>query len=277
LNSIAFELLNFCLFSVNQRPKQFMKNKLFKHGLTLPIASSLCLKMATIALCLFALFVIIGCASINVTNRERLVTGPIARPATIWVYNFAATAAEVPADSALVGEKDVDTTPQTAKEIAEGMKLGNEMAMDLVAQINAMGMPAQMASIETKPQVNDIVIRGYILSVKQGSVAARVIVGFGAGKSLLSAMVEGFQVTTQGERKLGYGTLDAGGNKSPGMILGVATFLATKNPAGLIINAGVQTYGEASGSDAVTGRAKAIVKDIASVLKQRFTEQGWIN
>jgi hypothetical protein len=61
------------------------------------------------------------------------------------------------------------------------------------------------------------------------------------------------------------------------MVLGVATFLATKNPAGLIINAGVQTYGEASGSDAVTGRAKATAKQIAEVLKQRFTDQGWLN
>jgi hypothetical protein len=57
---------------------------------------------------------------------------------------------------------------------------------------------------------------------------------------------------------------------SEGMVLGVATFLATKNPAGLIINAGVQAYGEASGSDEVTGRAKATAKGIPDVLKKRF-------
>jgi hypothetical protein len=170
----------------------------------------------------------------------------------------------------------VDTTPQTAAEIAEGMKVGNEMATELVAQIREMGMPAHVASLEITPQINDIIIRGYLLSVKKGSTAERVIVGFGAGKSELCTMVEGFQVTAQGERKLGYGTIDAGGDKSPGMILGVATFLATKNPVGLIINGGVQVYGEASGNDAISGRAKAIVNDIAGVLKKRFQEQGWI-
>jgi len=217
-----------------------------------------------------------GCASTKVTNREELVTGFLPKPATVWVYDFAATAADVPANSALAGE-NLDPTPQTAEQIAEGMKLGDQMATELVAEINAMGMNAQQASPETKPQINDIVIRGYLLSVKEGNMAERVAIGFGAGKSSLSTMVEGFQMTSHGLRKLGVGTVDAGGNKSPGMVLGVATFLATKNPAGLIINAGVQTYGEASGSDAVTGRAKATAKQIAEMLKQRFTDQGWLN
>jgi hypothetical protein len=217
-----------------------------------------------------------GCASTKVTNRDELVTGPITRPGTIWVYDFAATAADVPANSALAGE-NLDTTPQTAEQIAQGMKLGDQIATELVAEINAMGMNAAQASPATKPQINDIVIRGYLLSVKEGNAAERVAIGFGTGKSSLSTMVEGFQMTATGLRKLGVGDVNAGGNDSPGMVLGVATFLATKNPAGLIINAGVQTYGEASGSDEVTGRAKATAKQIADVLKKRFQQQGWIN
>ena len=253
-----------------------MKNTSFKHGVALPPASTLWGKLTTVILCLVTLVVISGCASTKVTDREILVTGPIPRPGTIWVYDFVATAADVPTNSALAGE-DLDTTPQTPEQIAEGMKLGDQIATELVAQIRDMGMPAEQASMTTKPQINDIVIRGYLLSVKEGSTAERVIVGFGAGKSELSMMVEGFEMTAQGLRKLGYGTIDAGGNKSPGMILGVATFLATKNPAGLIINGGMQVYGEASGSDEVSGRAKATAKEIADVLKKRFTDQGWIN
>lgn len=218
-----------------------------------------------------------GCASTKVTNREILVTGPIPRPATIWVYDFAASAADVPASSALAGEKDLDTAPpQTPERIAEGMKLGDQIATELASQIRDMGMSAQQAGPATKPAVNDIVIRGYLLSVEQGSTAMRVMVGFGAGKSSLATMVEGFQMTPTGLRKLGYGTVDAGGNKSPGMVLGIATFLATKNPAGLIINGGMQAYGAASGNNSVEGRAKATAKEISEVLKKRFQEEGWI-
>jgi hypothetical protein len=216
-----------------------------------------------------------GCASTKVTNREILVTEHMPHPATIWVHNFAATADEVPDNSALVGE-DLDTTPQTPEEISAGMKLGSDMATELAAKINEMGMSAQVASLTNKPQINDLVIRGYLLSVNEGSGTMRVVIGFGAGKSSLSTMVEGFQVTAKGERKLGYGTVESGGNKSPGMILGVATFLATKNPAGLIINGGMQVYGVASGKNSVEGRAKATTDEIAEVLKKRFELQGWI-
>jgi hypothetical protein len=223
-----------------------------------------------------AIGIISGCASTKVSNREILVTGPIPRPDTIWVYDFAATAAEVPANSALAGES-LDTTPQTAQQIAEGEKLGREMATELVAQINAMGMSAQLASPATKPAINDIVIRGYLLSVVEGSAAKRIAIGFGSGASELRTVVEGFQVTAQGQRKLGYGTVQAGGGKGPGAALGVATFLATANPAGLIISGGMKVYGEASGSSEVSGRAKATVKEIASAIKRRFTDQGWLN
>ena len=236
------------------------------------------LKKIVFTLCLAGLTAVIltGCASTKISNREQLVTGPIARPGNIWVYDFVATPADVPANSALAGE-DLDTTPQTAGQIAEGRKLGDQIATELVAQISAMGMPAQLASTASKPQINDIVIRGYLLSVNEGSAVKRVAIGFGSGASELRTMVEGFQVTAQGQRKLGYGTVQAGGGKGPGTAVGLATFLATANPAGLIISSGMKVYGEASGSSEVTGRAKATAKEIADVLKKRFTSQGWIN
>ena len=93
----------------------------------------------------------------------------------------------------------------------------------------------------------------------------------------MKTAVEGFQMTAQGLRKLGSGTVDSGGSKGPGAALGVATFIATANPAGLIISSGMKVYGEASGSSKVEGRAKDTAKEIADVLKQRFQEEGWIN
>ncbi len=132
----------------------------------------------------------------------------------------------------------MDTTPLTPEEIGAGRQLGAEIASELVAQIQAMGLPTAHASPGAKVQVNDFVTRGYLLSVKEGSTAKRVVIGSGSGSSRLSTMVEGFQMTAQGLRKLGVGTVEASGNKTPSASLGVATFLATADPAGLIINAG---------------------------------------
>jgi len=218
-----------------------------------------------------------GCASTKVTSRDQIVTGRLPKPTVIWVYDFAATAADLPANSAAASEQDVDKeAQQTPEEIALGRELGAEIASQLIAEINKMGMTASHGVKDTVPQLNDIVIRGTLLSVNKGNAAARVIIGFGAGGSEMRTMVEGFQMTNQGLRKLGVGSIDSGGSKGPGAALGVATFLATANPAGLIISSGMKVYGEASGKSTIKGRAEATAKEIGKVLKTRFQEQTWI-
>jgi len=219
-----------------------------------------------------------GCASTKITDREQLVTGQLPRPAQIWVYDFAASAADVPAESALAGQVSDDPTYQSPEYIATGRKLGAQIAAELVGDISDMGLPVGQVAIGLTPpiQINDIVIRGYLISYNEGSAAKRLIIGFGSGSSDLKVAVEGFQMTDQGLRKLGSGALDAGGSKTPGTALGVATLLATHNPAGLIISGGMKVYGEESGRSTVEGRAKQTAKEIADVLKKRFEQEGWI-
>jgi len=230
-----------------------------------------------IAMYLFALLMIAGCASTKITGRNELATGQLPRPNTIWVHDFAATPEDVPEESALAGQNLEHSTPQTAKEIAIGRQLGDEIASQLIEQINGMGMSAERATSGTTPQINDIVIRGYLISFNAGSAAKRIAIGFGSGASDLKVAAEGFQMTAQGLRKIGSGTTDATGGKAPGADLGVLGLLATHNPAGLIISSGIKIYGEESGRSTVTGRAKQTAREIADVLKKRFQEQGWID
>ena len=119
-------------------------------------------------------------------------------------------------------------------------------------------------------------IRGYLLSVDEGSATKRVAIGFGSGASQLTTAVEGFQMTAQGLRKLGSGTLDSGGGKTPGAVLGAVTFAATAHPIGLIVGLGIKSYGEFSGSAKIEGRGKETAKEIAAMIKPKFQEQGWI-
>jgi hypothetical protein len=225
--------------------------------------------------CLFALVVVAGCASTDVTQREILVTEKIPRPAHIWVYDFAATPADVPTYSALAGQHS--PTPQTSEQIATGREMGALIATQLVEEIRGMGMPAARASSGTKPEINDLVIRGYLLSIDEGSATKRVSIGFGSGSSEMRTVAEGFQVTTRGLRKLGSGTLDSTGGKTPGGAVGVVGLVATGNPAGLIVSGGMKAYGEYSGSAKIEGRAKATAEEIAAQIKPRFQQQGWIN
>jgi len=231
----------------------------------------------SIVSCLFALVVIAGCASTEVTDRHEYKGGKIPRPAHIWVYDFAATPEEIPAGSEFAGQQVQHPTPQTAEEIAVGRQVGSGIAQNLVEEIRNMGLPASRASSGTTPQLNDLVLRGYLLSVDEGSATKRVAVGFGSGGSELKVAVEGFQMTAQGLRKLGSGKLQSGGSKTPGGAVGVATLIVTGNPVGLIVGGGVKAYGEYSGSAKIEGRAKDTAKEIANQLKPKFQAQGWID
>ena len=230
-----------------------------------------------IALCLLALLVIAGCASTKITGRDEIVTEKLPRPAHIWVYDFAATPADIPDESALAGKHSEHNPPQTAEDIKTGRQLGAEIEAELVKLISSMGLPAEHAVTGTKPQINDLVIRGYLVSFNEGSEAKRIFIGFGSGASDLKVAVEGFQMTAQGLRKLGSGTTDAEGGKAPGADLGALGLIATHNPAGLIVSTGLKIYGEESGKSTVKGRAEQTAKEIADILKRRFQEQGWID
>ena len=224
--------------------------------------------------CLGALFFAAGCASTSVISSERDYTGQLPKPGRIYVYNFAATADEVPQESGLADR--VDDQTQTAEDVAIGRELGAEIASQLALQIDGMGLPALKADARTRMQVNDIIIRGYLTSIDEGSAVKRVTIGFGSGNSKLTTKVEGFQMTATGLRKLGSGTVESGGNKTPGAALGTAAFIATSNPVGLVVSGGMKVYDEASGKSTIQGRAQATAKEIADQLKTRFQQQGWI-
>ncbi len=232
---------------------------------------------AAIFPCLIAVFLVSGCASTEITGREKIVTGKLPKPDHIWVYDFVATPEDVPADSAVAGQYDPSAPAQTPEEIATARALGASMATQLAQQIREMGLPSGVAVPGTTPQVNDIVIRGYLTSIDEGSAAKRMTIGFGSGASKLQTLVEGFQMTPEGLRKLGSGRVESGGNKTPGGAVGVVTWIATANPVGFIVSSGTKVYGEASGNSKIQGRAKQTVDEIAKLIKQRCEQESWIH
>lgn len=227
-------------------------------------------------LCLVALLLLAGCASTKITSQERLYTGQLPRPAHIWVYDFAATPTDLPPGSMLSSLYSQDAGSQSAEQITTGRRLGAQIATELVNQIQKMKLPAVYVTGQQQAQFNDLILRGALLSFNAGDATKRVAIGLGSGSSELKAAMETWQVTPQGLRKLGGGTGESGGSKTPGAAVGTAAMLATANPAGLIVSTGTKVYGEASGSSKIEGRAEQIAKEIAARLKERFQEQGWI-
>ena len=231
-------------------------------------------KIFTLALCLLGVAVLAGCAKTKVVERQRTVYEMLPRPAHIYVHDFSASPTDVAKDSVLAGQPVA--APPNAELAALGQQLGSTIGARLVDSIREMGLPAERGVYGQNMQPNDIVIRGYLVSVDQGSAAKRMTIGFGSGGSELTTFIEGYQVTAQGMRKLGSATMAAEGSKGPGAGVGAASWAITGSPVGFAVSSGMKLYGEASGTATVEGRAKQTAKEIAEKLRRRFQEEGWI-
>lgn len=223
------------------------------------------------------LLVLAGCASTKMTRSDSpLQDQAFPRPDRIIVHDFAATPDGIAPDSALQGQVGEPSTPMTADELEAARKLGAAVATELVNQINDMGLYAVRADGQPGPRPGEAVLRGYFVSVDQGSTIERVVIGFGAGSASLKTVVEGYFMTDQGLKYAGSGTIDSGGNKMPGVVLPLAVTLATANPIGLAVGGAVKVAGEVSGADRISGAGKRTAEEIAKELKVRFEQRGWI-
>jgi Domain of unknown function (DUF4410) len=227
------------------------------------------------ASCLLALVLVAGCASTEVTERQRYEGAKLARPDRIIVHDFTGNPTDVPPESPFAAQM-ADTIPPTAEQREVGRKLGAQIAEQLVTDLQAMGLPAVRAAGQPAPQVDDIVLRGYFVSIDEGSAGSRVLVGFGSGAAEMRAAVEGYQMTAQGLRLLGSGEFQSGGGKMPGIAAPLAVLAATANPIGLVVGGGAKLYGEGSGSDTIEGAAKRTADEITAQLRTAAEEQGWI-
>ena len=232
--------------------------------------------LSRVAYLVLALAVIAGCAQTTVTSRDPYTGERIARPNRIIVHDFAASHADIPPGSAVAGQYAQHSTPQTSKEIAVGRQLGAQVAKELVADIQKMGLPAVQAAGQPAPQVGDLVFMGYFESVDQGSVAKRIVLGFGSGAADLKTAVEGYLMTDKGLRRLGSGTVDADTGKAPGVAVPLVVAAATGNPIGLIVSSAAKAEGEISGRTTIEGAAKRTADEIAAQLRGPFQKQGWI-
>jgi len=228
------------------------------------------------ASCLLALVLVAGCASTEMSNRQYYEGPQLARPDHIIIYDFTADPAAVPANSAFAPQA-TKAPPPTPEQAELSHKLGAEVAKNLVADLQGMGLPAVLAADQPSPQVNDIVIRGYFVSVDEGSAAERVLIGFGAGAAELSTAVEGYQMTAQGLRLLGSGDFKSGGGKLPGVVLPAAVLAATANPIGLVVGGAIKATGEVTGAATIEGSAKRTADAIAAQLREAAQRQGWIS
>ncbi len=226
----------------------------------------------------FAVLMAAGCASTELLSRRRDVGNEkLPRPGRVIVYDFAATPDDISADSAIAGSYDRRETPQSAEDIVLGRRLSDILAKELVRQIRELGMSAKRAGAGEAPRENDLLIRGQFVSMEEGSRTKRMLIGFGAGKSHLQTLVQGYQMGADGPRRLGELEIEAAGGKMPGMLVPVAGGAAGGRAATSAAVSGGMNVAQERGAETIEDGARRTAEQLAAILSRAFARQGWIS
>ena len=227
-----------------------------------------------------ATLALIGCAptSVDVVSQY---AGTLPQPKRILLYNFAVSPDDVQLDLGVSAEVQAmagnPQPPWTEKELQVGRSASNALAANLEVALRKLGYPAERVS-GAPPYRGDntLVIEGQITSVDQGSRAARVVVGLGAGHSDVKTYTQIYDLQRRGRRLIEQFTTDARSGYKPGMAETEGVSAAAGHWAmGLAVGAGVNIATEKY-TDNVNADAKRTAEQIAKQIDTLFQNRGWV-
>ena len=216
----------------------------------------------------------LGCASAKVTTISKIADETtLPQPGVVLVYDFAVTADDVVEDS--FGAEFHTEAAERSEETQLAYQTANTLSEELVKQLRERGIHAERASRSSAPPLNAIVLKGQFLTIDAGSRFKRMVIGFGAGSSELTARVQAYQQTEHGLRRIAEAETEASGSKMPGMAVPVAGGAAMGN-AGMsaVISGGMNIAKETRG--AMNPDAARMAKKIADRAHAFYERQGWL-
>jgi hypothetical protein len=236
----------------------------------------LSINFSVVFVALVTMTIVTGCASSGMTTKRNLANRPLSKPGRILVYDFVASADQIDDGSAISPYVQQRTTPQTAKQRALGLKLGDLVAGHLVKGILALGMPAERENSLRPARVDDLIIKGEFFSIDEGSRMKRMLIGFGAGANELKTHVVAYQVTPTGLHRVGDAEFKAAGGEMPGMAVPlIGGAIAGGLVASAAVSGGLNVVQEVS-PESMEGAAIRTADEITKELSRVFARQGWI-
>jgi uncharacterized protein DUF4410 len=159
-----------------------------------------------------------GCAKTTVKSQKEVFATGLPTPSVVLVYRFAVDTRDVTENQGFfqqaINSAGSTTEDQRTLEIARQVR--QRLAEDFVAQINALGLPAQLATRDTYVPANALVIIGNFVDIDEGNRLRRLVIGFGAGGAQVDTQVRVLSPSASGYRSLLEFTTHADSGHIPG-------------------------------------------------------------
>jgi len=224
---------------------------------------------------LLTLLIVAGCAPTDVRPVGATVAGqPLSRPERVVVHDFAVSLSDIRLNSGPGARllRTLSRDPESAEQAKVGRDVARSFSDELVKEIVALGLPAERAPRSPSLPDKTLSIDGQFVSIDEGNRARRLVIGFGAGGTEVTAHVQVYMGMPRGPLLVQEFETKAESSKKPGA--------AVTMGAGAAVGAGVAAGGAASGAletqAGVEADARRTAKALAKQLAELFTRQGWI-
>ena len=222
--------------------------------------------------------VLAGCARASVSQQSQSVPISNDRPTQIAVYPFAVDASEVTLNQSIFQRAYRSVSHENESE--HQLKIAHETAHDICDQIAAdLKQKGYQALCQERGTAvngsNVMIVDGQFTNISEGNRLRRLVIGFGAGSSVLDADVKVFQKTAQGTRQILQFTTHADSGKMPGAAVTAGAGAAAGGSTAMIVGANTAMGGakiRTSATSYLTGKTS---EQIVQTVTQYFTQQGW--
>jgi hypothetical protein len=219
-----------------------------------------------------------GCASASVTEQTQNVPINSTRPAQIVVYPFAVDSSEVTLNQSIVQRayRSVSNEDASLQQAKIAHETARNICDEVAADLNKNGYQAVCRERGALVAGNNVVVvDGEFTNISEGNRLRRLVIGFGAGASVLDSSVTVFQKTAAGRRQIMNFTTHADSGKMPGAAVTGGAGAAAGGSAAVIIGANAVMGGAKAHSSSTSYLVDKTADQIVQTLTQYYAQQGW--
>ena len=220
-----------------------------------------------------------GCAGANVTQETASTPMTASRPTQIYVYPFAVTADDVKLNSGIVAStyRNWSGADQTADQMKIAKETAHNVCVSVAATLSQKGFNAVCQERGLPVTGNNVVIvDGEFTNISEGNRLRRMVIGLGAGASVLDTTVQLNQHNDGGSRQILEFTTHADSGKMPGVgITGPAGAAAGGATAAASLGVNVAASGVKNITSSTGYLADKTSTQIVDQMSQYYQQQGW--
>jgi len=224
------------------------------------------------------LAILTACSSVKLQTVTPYRGPALPKPDRVLVADFVVSADDVSLNRGLFARlgHQISGTPASVEQLKIARDVSTALSVELVKRITALGLTAERIAGETAPDARSAIIEGQFVSVDEGNRLQRVVIGFGAGASVVKTTSQVWVGTPGGPVLAETFTSEAKSAPTPGMgpMVGIGGTVAGTAAVAAATSGGVQAATEHSRT--VVADTQHTADALAKQLAQFFVSQGWI-